>query len=61
MLYLLFLKSGKILICRLLQIIGGALRVNFLIIVIYDISSTYSCLFLTSNRENKHSLHVGAL
>ena len=26
--YLLFLKSGKIFICRLLKIIGGALRVN---------------------------------
>ena len=29
--YLLFLKSGKFFNCRLLQIIGGALRVN-----IYD-------------------------
>ena len=26
-----FLKSGKILICRLLQIIGGALTVNMII------------------------------
>ena len=39
-----FLKSGKILNCRLLQIIGGALRVNLFIPLFTTTTRDEACL-----------------